>query len=266
MVYAGDPSSFEATHHGHEIAHLTAYQFDPGPHLGLIEEGLAVVLDGSVEDRDRTYALDVLAGEATSPGDFTEADLEGRSYAKSGSLIAFLIGKHGSGAALEIYRRARLTGSPLTPRTFDAWMEEALQAVGGSWTVDRSQWSKRVNAEIARQRSSQLSGAAEVRNALRSLQKAAREGDVDAYRAGLDSFYCDWADESTRHQLAEQSVAARPTRFDIGWIREVEMRNFPEAWVRLVDSGSGEPTGDRVVIMEKFPEGWRLTWDPLWAN
>ncbi len=276
VIYTGAPEGFEATHHGHEVAHLVAYQFDPATHLGLIEEGMAVSLDGSSDSRNDVYAQDILGGEATDPSSMSDADLAGREYAKAGSFVSFLVARHGVAGFREIYRRSAIQsvgsqvqdaqGNPVNPGTFDAWFDGVLQAVDGTtWEQDKAAWALQVNAVLAQQRVSAFSERSAVVDVLVAQASSVRTHDALAYRAYMDGFYCDWADETARQQIAQHIASGPASEIQVPVVQPVEVRNFPEAWAQVVSTdGSGNVT-PRTVILEKFPSGWRVTWDPQWS-
>lgn len=275
VVYTGVEGSFERVHYGHEVAHVIGHRMDHQSHLALVEEGLAVYLDGSGEDRHAAYARSILADAEPLPLPMDARDLRGRNYDKLGSLVAFLVERHGAAVVREIYRRAAvvngggqvrdLEGRMIDATTFDEWFDGVLRRSGASpWVEVRAAWQATVEAAVARERARSFAEAREIRALLRGLAAARAARDPDQYRAYMEGFYCDSMGEPARQAIARRMADGAPARLEVRAIQPTSIRNFPQAVVQIEDGDAAGDRRARSVWLERFASGWRVTWDPLW--
>ena len=101
---------------------------------------------------------------------------------------------------------------------------------------------------------------------LRAQTTARESRSAEAYRATMDGFYCDWADELARQQVAAVTTGGTPEHIEVESVRPVDTRNFPEARARILSTDASGISSERTVVLERFPAGWRMTWDPRWSS
>lgn len=282
VVYSGAKQGYENVSYGHELTHVLAYYIDPSHtyRLDILSEGLAEFLDQSGRNLHASYAAQLTAQAETRTyvTDFEWSDLQGRNYGRAGSLVKALIDGLGMDTFLEIWRAAYVDwqsncpshpdyGCINTPQTLHAMLAGILEQVAGiSWEEFRRFWSAEVWAHLQNVPASVPSeDLAQIQFLVSWIDEAINAQNIANYRAAMDGFYCDWADDASRVAVAERVIANyRDVTSTILSAYPVATRNFSSAVVQLARTERRGAVTIHTLWTEKFPEGWRVTWGTDW--
>ncbi len=282
VIYTGATNSFEYVHYGHLIASSLAYYAAPDnrQHLHILGVGINEMLDGAARDMHEAYALRLNAGEEsmTYLADLGDGDLWGRNRGRAGSLVSFLVERYGWATFLDIYRLTNIEWSEgcyrhdgsdcidSASRVTDL-LSAAIQAVtGDGWSEVRVMWAEAVLDALSRTYFQlPLADISEVNSMLSQLDRAVSSNDSLLYRSVMDGFYCVWANEDERMNIARRVVESIPvstSRLIAAY--PIGINNFDEAVAFVERTDALGVVSVHRLSLEHFPQGWRLTWTDAW--
>ena len=285
VVYNGATGSFETTRVGNLLARTLEYHIDTAnpKRIPILSVGLAEVLDQSGRDLHDAYALQLHANVETRVrvSSFDSADLSGKNVGRAASLARFLIDRYGMAAFLDLFKATAVTsvaGCSMKSATYGcinsaaaltAMLDGVISAeTGDSWSTVAADWQAEVDSRIATVKVNL--GPADknaISNLVNLMDQAIETGDPAIYRSTMEGFYCEWLGEAGRDEIAArtvQTLEAFGSRSTVLRIIPTAAANFPAARalvMRLDDRGIRSL---HTLSLEKFPEGWRVTYGPDW--
>lgn len=282
VVYSGEADSYEVTRPGYLMTQVLSAKLAPeGRHqLPILERGLAELLDQSGRDLHDAYAgqIRVAGAPHRSAVELVDDDVRGMRSEAAGSLVQLIVEHHGMETLLGLLRdtaapwaqscyrdasaRCIETGAQLAAR-----LDTALERwTGERWNALQRSWMQRLDERL--KLAVQPVGAedlAAVTQLIRGADAAFAARDAEAYRATMDGFYCGWADDKKRSETARAIVEdGESVRTQVVAVHPTSVKNFPTMRVEVRRHAADGATSTRLVDVEHFPVGWRVTWDTEW--
>ena len=282
VVYTGAADSFENVRVGNLLTRTLEYHIDPANtrRLPLLSAGLAEVLDQSNRNLHDAYAQRLIAGVETRVrvSSFESSDLGARNAGRAGSLVRFMIDRYGMATFLDIFKGSTLTsvsgcsaknatyGCITTPAALTNMLDGLLQAnTGESWETFAGAWHAQVTARIAKVSLAMPTADSDaIKNLVNLMDQGIVTNDAAVYRSTMEGFYCDWAGEAGRAEIAQRAIALGSAKTQTQRIYPTGVQNFTTARMLLRRTDERGAVSYHVASAEKFPQGWRITWGPDW--
>jgi hypothetical protein len=283
VVYNGAAGSFETTRVGNLLARTLEYYIDTAnpKRIPLLSVGLAEMLDQSGRDLHDAYANQLHAGIETRVrvNSFDSADLSGKNVGRAGSLVKFLVARYGMSTFLDIFKATAVTsisGCSMKSATYGcinsaaaltAMLDGVLTATtGDSWNTVAAAWKAEVDSHLASVTLSLATGDKKaIVNLVNLMDQAIETGDADIYRSTMEGFYCEWLGEAGRTEIANRTIdSLGGSSSTVLRIFPTAAANFPTARALVLRVDDRNIRSFQSLTLEKFPQGWRVTYGPDW--
>ena len=283
VVYSGAAGSFEVARPGNLLARTLEYHLDTAnaKRIPILSVGLAEVLDQSGRDLHDAYAQQLHANVETRVRvtSFDSADVSGKNVGRAASLTKFLIDRYGWATFLDIFKATALTsggGCSMRSATYGcinsaAALTTLLDGVIGdntsdTWADVAADWNSEVNAHLATVKVNV--GAADktaITNLVALMDQAINTSDAETYRSTMESFYCEWLGEAGRDEIAQRTIdSLEGSTSTVMRIMPTAAGNFPTARALVMRVDSRSIRSFHTLSLEKFPQGWKVTYGPDW--
>ena len=283
VIYTGAPGSFEVARPGNLLARTLEYHLDTAnaKRIPILSVGLAEVLDQSGRDLHDAYAQQLHANVETRVrvSTFDSADLTGKNVGRAASLTKFLIDRYGWATFRTIFKATAVTsisGCSLKHATYGCInsataLTNLLDGVitantDDTWATVAADWNAEVSDHLATVKMNL--GAADknaITNLVALMDQAINTSDPDTYRSTMASFYCEWLGEAGRDEIAQRTIdSLEGSTSTVMRIFPTAAGNFPTARALVMRVDSRAIRSFHTLSLEKFPEGWRVTYGPDW--
>ena len=283
VVYTGAAGSFEVARPGNLLARTLEYHLDTAntKRIPILSVGLSEVLDQSGRDLHDAYAMQLHANVETRVrvNSFDSADLNGRNIGRAASLTKFLVARYGMASFLDIFKATAVTsiaGCSMKHATYGcinsaAALTTMLDGVitaktGESWATVAAAWKTEVDSHLATQKGAMpFTDRTAIINLVNLMDQAIETGDAAVYRSTMEGFYCEWLGDAGRTDIAQRTVESLAgARSSVWRIFPVAAANFPAARALVLRTDDNNVRSFHTLSLEKFPEGWRVTYGPDW--
>lgn len=277
IIYTGVPGSYEVTQLGHELTHLVTFQVAPGV-PGVLNEGVSELFDASGRDLHRSYANQLSVANETRAAAFEleESDLSGANYGRAGSFARHLHQTLGSERFAALLREAatestggcpRYPGCDSTIAGLTAMLAELVAQGGGpAWSDVMASWRSRIQAalDLGPERPAE-EDQDDIAALVATLDRAMNTDDVALYRSAMEGFYCEWADDLVREDIAARAVNAFDgVSSEVVAIYHANRRAFEAAVAVVLRKERSGAVMPYLIYVERFEVGWRVTWMVDW--
>lgn len=275
--------SFERAQHGHELTHLLSAKVDgQTDHLKFLDEGLSELLDASGRDLHQVYVDQLRAGALllNAIDGFDDWDVSGWNYGRSSSFVRLLVDTWGNDKFVELWKRSAVTyetdGRTTTlgdlaesPAGVEKALDHLLLATYGEGLATvRLRWRATLIPHYALPPTPVADADRQaIAEVVAVNDWALTHGDAAAFRSTMEGFYCDRTTDAERMKTATAMVQSRGVvQSRVVSMIPVGRKNYPQVVVFLTrDETRGAVTVSVATSysLERFPIGWRITYQPM---
>lgn len=283
VLWLGDAGSYEVSAPGHELTHIISAKIDGASnHLGVLTEGLAEYLDESGRDLHDAYVRDLRASiDASYVTRFSDADLWGYNYGRAGSFVKFLVDRSGMEKFVALWKANALTWTSAGYVTksgvlvkdgfqIEQALDKSLREVYGvGFEAMRLEWQAVLAPYLAAPPAAlPAEDVNAIKNVLANVDWADTHGSASVLRSTMEGFYCDSTSDEVRAKLASSAVENRGAlQTQVVGLFPIGVRNYPQVVAFTVRREKRGATFTDIVSrtwLEKFPAGWRITYNDRW--
>ena len=283
VVYPGSAQSFEVQRPGHMLARTLEYYIDTAnaKRIPFLATGLAEYLDQSGRDLHDAYAVRLHSGAETRirVSSLESTDTTGKNTGRAGSFVKFLIDRYGMATFLQMYKATAVTsvsgctqksavyGCISSAAALTSMLDGVITAyTDDSWATVADLWKATVDSHLATASLSMpRSDRAAITNLVNVMDQAIVNGDAATYRSTMEGFYCEWGGEAIRDEIAQRTIDTYgSTSSVVARIYPTGIANFTTARVTVRRIDERNVTSYITLSVERFPEGWRVTYGPDW--
>jgi len=283
VVYNGAAGSFEKDRVGNLLTRTLEYYVDTAnpKRLPILSVGLAEMLDQSGRDLDDAYALQLHANIETRVREntFDSADVNGKNIGRAGSLVKLLVQRYGWATFLDIFKatavasgggcsmRSTTYGCINSAAALTAMLDGVISAnTPDTWADVAADWKATMDSHLATVKVNMgLADKNAITNLVNLMDQAIETHDPAVYRSTMEGFYCEWGGDSMRDDIAQRTVdSLNGSSSSVLRIIPTSAGNFPTARALVLRVDGRQIRSFHTLSLEKFPQGWRVTYGPDW--
>jgi hypothetical protein len=276
VLYMDQPQTFERIHYGHEVTHIAAYNIDPDHlyHFRILEEGLAVFLDGSGRNNHQVFVQECFAFklDLETAIQLNQEDVLCRSYAKAASFIQNLFEISSDADIFKAfysgcYMFYSWEETPLGPDNQYLNAQKLIQLIDSqlreNYGITMNQFNKQWLTKLTPLAENgpiylPADDIAEIQQLFAIRDQAISENNPELYRSTMEGFYCDILTDSERMLIAQFAThGLPPVKSNLIEVFDLGIRNCPYALAFFEKNINGIIETFKAYL-ERHAVGWRF--------